>query len=518
MDVWIKKVGVHRGRPRIFLDGVQAARAGFSPGESFEVEVDGQRVTLTKKTDGSRVVSSRERNGRTAPVIDINSGEILKVFEGMESIRVIVTPRAVYLMPMASEVKRVERLERLRSKLREGQPISTGSISHGGGVLSHAIHQGLKDAGVQADLAMANEIREDLVMQAIEHNDVWDDKAMALAMPMQELMQDDWVLSKLPPVELLEMGLPCSGAGRAGIARKGLDMMESHEHVGHLVASAIAIINRVQPALVLLENVPLYASTASAQILRGTLRDMGYDIHEEILSGQDFGVIEDRVRWAMVAVTRGMEFSFEDIKPDVSIIRTVDEYLDPSIGPDDPRWRTFEYLQVKRERDQAKGSNFKPQVVTEHSTLVPTLRKGCHKGGSTDPRLAHPSDPGLSRLFTAQEHARIKGVPESLIADMSETNAHQLLGQGIVYEPFRAVGVRIGQCLQAFAAQAAQGSDAIRAALPGPARAQGVSASLQLGHEGVSQGMLDDAHLLLVYSDGAHDEDASVAAYERPRM
>lgn len=51
------------------------------------------------------------------------------------------------------------------------------------------------------------------------------------------------------------------------------------------------------------------------------------------------------------------------------------------------------------------------------------------------------------RQLYAREHARIKGVPESLIQGLSETVAHEILGQGIVYEPFRAVGRAIGETL-----------------------------------------------------------------------
>lgn len=462
MDAWVKKIATHRGSPRVFLDGVQAVRTGFAPGEEFVVEVEGQRITLLKKDDGSRVlkpsgnrvrtVSSREKNGRITPVIDINSAELLKVFEGMEAIRVVVTKGAVHFLPLASEIKRVERLDRLRKKLHEGERLLTGSVSHGGGVLTHAIHQGLMDAGIDSTLALANEIREDLLVQAIEHNGVWDDRTMALALPMQELVQDDWLMSKLPTLEVLELGVPCSGASKAGKAKKGLDMMEAHEHVGHLVAPALAIINRTQPVMVIMENVPDYFLSASAYILRHMLRDMGYDTHEAVLSGKDFGCLEDRVRHCMVACTRGMAFDFRDIQPVLRVVQKVDDIVDKSIQPDDPRWRTFDYLQTKRDRDVAKGSNFKPQFIDVSSSHIPTLRKGYNKGGSTDPRLPHPIDPELSRLLTPEEHARAKGAPVELIADMSATQAHELLGQAIVYEPFRAVGERVGECILAFSA------------------------------------------------------------------
>lgn len=254
-------------------------------------------------------------------------------------------------------------------------------------------------------------------------------------------------MQQLPKLEILEMGLPCSGASKAGKAKRGNVHMEGHPEVGHLVVSALMVINKTQPAVVLLENVPDYAHSASADILRNQFRDMGYDTHEVVLSGQDFGVLEDRKRWCMVATTRGMTFNFDMIAPPVRAVPMLGDFIDRTIGPDDERWREVSYLKEKRERDAAKGSNFKMQFVYEDSTLVPTIRKSYQKSGSTDARLMHPTNPNLSRLLTAEEHARVKGVPAELIEGLAQSNAHQLLGQGIVYEPFRAVGQRVGEAI-----------------------------------------------------------------------
>jgi DNA (cytosine-5)-methyltransferase 1 len=454
-DVWIKKIGSHRGAPRLFLDASQAVRAGFCPGERFEVRIEGHGVVLTKLANGARIVSARRRDDEVLPVIDINSRELLGAFEGMHSVRVVVAPDCVYILPLASELKKRERLGRVTSKLASGQALSMGSLAHGGGVLSHAIHQGLRDAGVDADLLFVNELREDLIEHACQVNDAWTSqgpgRTAALVVPMQEAVQDEWLMSRLPLLEILEMGLPCSGASRAGVSKRGLAKMEDHPGVGHLVYAALVFISKTQPAVVLLENVVDYRTSASAQILRQQLTDMGYDLHEAVLEGADFGALENRVRWVLVAVTHGVEFDFERLQPPARVVTRLRDVLD-EVADDDPRWSPMNHLLTKQDRDRQKGSNFKMQMMSEDATSVPTLRKGYHKGGSTDPVLRHPTRPHLMRRLSAAEHARVKGVPEHLVQALSQTQAHQLLGQGIVYEPFRAVGQRIGQRLQ----QAAQ--------------------------------------------------------------
>jgi DNA (cytosine-5)-methyltransferase 1 len=457
-DVWIKAIGEHRGAPRVYLDAAQAARAGFTPGERFTVEVDGQRVTVSKHPDGARTVSRRRRGDQDLPVIDINSGELLAAFKGMDAVRVVVSEDRIYLLPLASEIKKRERFDRLVGKLQAKEPLSIGSLSHGGGVLSHAIHEGLQRAGLEPRLEFVNEIRDDLIEYAMKANDAWSawetGRTAAIVAPMQEVAQDEWLLDQLPKLEILEAGIPCSGASRAGATKNDLAKMEDHPLVGHLVYSALVIINKVQPAVVLIENVVQYSDSASAQILRQQLRDMGYRTHEAVLEGKDFGVMENRVRWCLVATTAGVDFDFDQLRPRLHVVKRVADHVDASIGPNDERWRTFAHLKDKAGRDRAAGKGFKMQTVTLDDTSVPTLRKGYHKGGSTDPLLEHPTNPDLLRLFTVQEHARLKGVPEHLVpgnhapGSGSETMGHQLLGQGIVYEPFAELGRRLGLSLQ----------------------------------------------------------------------
>jgi DNA (cytosine-5)-methyltransferase 1 len=444
---YIKKVGEHRGAPRVWLEGSQAERAGFLPGQRYDIEVQGQTVVLQANKDGSRVVSGKVIGERNNPVIDINSKALLAIFDGMAAIRVVVKKNEIYLLPLASEIKKRERFTRLREKLENGDPLAIGSLSHGGGVLTHAIHAGLGQAGIKSRLAFANEIRGELLEHASIHNEAWAEKTQVLSTPMQELAFDDRGVASIPKVEILEMGLPCSGASRAGKSKRGLEHPEAHPHVGHLVVSALVIVSKANPAIVVLENVPEYSHSASADILRNQLRDMGYNTHERVLNGKEWGTLENRNRWCLVAVTAGIDFDFDQLQSPGAGLQLISDVLDKTVGPDDPKWRDFAYLKSKEIRDAEKGSSFGMQVLSVDGDSVPTLRKGYSKGGSTDPLLQHPNNPELLRQFTVAEHARIKGVPESLVVGLSNTVAHEVLGQGIVYPPFKGVGAHIGQAL-----------------------------------------------------------------------
>lgn len=105
-------------------------------------------------------------------------------------------------------------------------------------------------------------------------------------------------------------------------------------------------------------------------------------------------------------------------------------------------------LKAKEERDKEAGKGFAMQILTERDMKCPTITKGYAKVRSTDPKLQHPSNPGLLRQFTPAEHARLKGIPEQLVSGLSATIAHELLGQSICYEPFLAVASLIGETLK----------------------------------------------------------------------
>jgi len=440
---FIKSVGTNRGKPRVWFQGLELERAGFEPGQSYEIEVKGRTLVLTLNPDGSRVVSPKKVRSRTLPVIDLNSRELLAAFDGMASVRVVIKDGAIYVLPLASELKKVERFQRLRQRLEQRQPLRIGSSSHGGGIMSHAIHEGLRRAGIASEVKFANEIRPELLEHASAYNDAWTQDTIPLAAPMQELAFDERGLAQVPQVEIYEIGIPCSGASRAGRAKRGLGQPEDHPEVGHLVVPTLILLNKAAPAICVFECVPLYATSASASILRTQLRELGYTTHERIMSGKEWGALEDRERWCMVAVTQGIEFDFDQLMPPEPRERKLKEILE-DVPLDDPRWQKFEYLVDKQERDAAKGSNFKMQIADESVDKVGTITKGYAKIRSTDWKLRHPERAELMRLFTPVEHARLKGAPEHLLGDASVALQHEILGQSVVYDKFVDVGHHVG--------------------------------------------------------------------------
>lgn len=445
----IKKIGKNRGVPRIWLEGVQPANGGFLPGIRFNAYVDKSKCLLTLEivADGVRIVSGKDKGDKCIPIIDINSNELLSIFEGIESVRVLIQAGKIYILPVASEQRAKNRLALIKAKVLAGEPISMGALSAGIGVLDRAVHEGMKEAGIDSVLSFSNEIREDCIDQASQYNDIYTSSTVLLNGPLQEIAFDSYVMDRLPQVDGILAGLPCSGASIAGRTRLSLSMPENHPEVGHLVVSFLAVIAKCNPAFIEFENVCQYGNSASMVIMRTQLKDLGYIIHETQLDAEDWNALEHRKRMCMVAVTKGMEFSFDDIEKPLKITRRLGEIMD-HVPLDDSSWSSMQYLKDKEVRDAAANKGFSMNLVDENSTKVLTLNKTLAKRQSTGTYFIHPVDQNLQRLPTVSEHARCKDIDPVLVTGASQTFGHEVLGQSIVTGPFIATGKLIGKMLK----------------------------------------------------------------------
>jgi DNA (cytosine-5)-methyltransferase 1 len=455
MHVLLRQLGEHRGAPRLYLDTAALAKAGFTPGVGIEVHADtddAARMIVRVVASGSRKVSRKRRGRCEVPVIDINNRQDLRPFEAAGIVRIVIDVGTIYILLPATVRKALARASRLANRLALRQPLVTAGVAFGAGVASGAIHDGLQAEGVESRLLLANEICEDYLDIARRANPVVLDGSHTVAAPMQELAADDWLLRTASAVDVLEAGIPCSGASRAGAAKRRLTRMEDHPHVGHLIGATLQLIGALQPAVVIVENVESYRTSASASILRGWLRDAGYAIAEVVLDASDFGSLETRVRWFLLAFPPGLQLDLAELRPGELAAPALADVLEP-FDPDDARYRRVDYLKSKQARDATAGKHFAMQFLDPHATSVPVLRKGYHKGGSTDPRLLHPTDPDRSRLLSAVEHARIKGIDPALIAEVPESTAHQVCGQSVDVRPVRAIGRMLGRALKVFAGQ-----------------------------------------------------------------
>lgn len=434
------KVGESHGIARLWLEGTRLSKEGITPGTRYQVMYDKDHTrVLVHIGTGDRVVSKRSRNGREHPIIDINSKELAELFGGpVGRVRVLIKPTGIVVSLHHQDVAERERFERIIGKLQAGEPLNVGSLAHGGGVLDNAFHAGLKLAGVSSRLAFAVEIEGKYLDASCENNPIWDERSIAIEAPMEEVEYH-----RLPKVEALVAGLPCTGASLSGLAKNKLKRAEEHETAGPLFVAFLEAIKALNPAVVLLENVPNYQNTASYTVIQSVLTAIGYEVHDTVL--ENMGSLEERMRFCMVAVTKGLPFDFANLVPLRQAEASISEILE-SVPDDSERWKTFDYLDAKEQRDKAAGKGFRRQLLDGSEPRCGTIGRGYQKARSTEPFLKHPTN-GKQRLFTPAEHARAKTIPEQLVAGLCDTTAHEILGQSVIHTAFMAVGKLVGDAL-----------------------------------------------------------------------
>ena len=434
---------------RLYYDGRWPEGVGANVGSRFFVRFEDWGVSLHFDEEGKNTVSYKKKSGGLIPVIDICPKELTQIFQDVDRIEVRFYADRVEMRIFDDELARVERVKAFMADMAEGNTLAAASAFHGFGLLDRAIHEGFGMAGLDLQLKAAFEYDEKIIEAAAEHNPTWTAQTVGFNMRVQKVATD--ILKSLGRVTLFSAGIPCVGASKAGRASNQISMAEQHPTAGALFFTTLKMVEIMNPLVCVFENVPEYQDTASMEIIRSLLSTRGYDVHETVLNANDHGCLERRKRLCVVAVTKGIDFSFESLETLAQKPATIAEVLD-DVAADSDKWATFDYLKTKQVRDAAKGNGFKMQVFGPESEYVGTLRSGYHKGGSTDPLFPHPENPEKLRKFTAAEHAAMKGWEKDIVEKMSETLGHIVLGNGVARWPFVAVGKAIAQSLKVLAA------------------------------------------------------------------
>lgn len=431
------------GHRRLWLAGRHVEAAGFTHGIRYALDYDDSRQTLVIRRDtAGKMVHRRTRGGRWIPVIDVANRLLSRFFGGIETIRVRFYPDRIEVSFPAGERAKAERFSRLFRKLTAGTALNSVSLCHGGGILDHAIHTGFADASVDTTLTAAVEIEGDYIDASLQQNPLHQSGTRTIQADLMDVAVDPALVSHPDGIDILIAGLPCTGASQAGKAARGHEHAEDHPDAGHLFIGFLEIVAAINPAIVILENVPEYADTLGCRTIVDTLRRRSYRVETGIVHGTQHGALETRTRLCMVATTT-MSIDLTKLERQKGPT-TVGEILDET-DDEDPAWSTREALWTRAARNKARGANFQPRVVDESSREVRTLTRGYAYKRGYEPILRHPRKPDHTRLFSVAEHARLKTVPEELVRSIYPRTAHEILGQGVIYNAFRSVGRLIGK-------------------------------------------------------------------------
>jgi DNA (cytosine-5)-methyltransferase 1 len=251
-----------RGKPAIWIEGHKLVPA-FKPHERFNLIISEEKreVRFEKDLDGEKKVSIRSARGNSVdlPLIEVRDERLLDVFElGME-LRVVVTEGLVVFTVHGDDLAAVERTQRFLNRVKEGKPLRVGSIFTGGGVLDKAIHEGMKIAGVDSYLKVCVESDERYVESLMQNqSDLFRSDSIVINSLIEKVE-----FRKNFCLEIMVLGIPCTGSSQAGKSKLKIKGAEQHESAGACFFYALNMIKAAQPAIIVLENVTNYKSEMS---------------------------------------------------------------------------------------------------------------------------------------------------------------------------------------------------------------------------------------------------------------
>lgn len=485
------RVGENNGTRRIWMEGFHLRHGGIEPGVTLHIRKhEKSNVFQLHPKPGSdslgtvRVSRRTLKDGRTKPLIEIKDPTVLDALPGQMKLRIGVFKGKITIRAHVDEERIKAREKDFLETLMKGEPLKLGSLFHGGGMLDYALHSGLERVGISSYTKLAVEWDPRYIGSSYANNpQFFREDSIIINGPIQ-----DSVLPADLSLHILTGGVPCVGASKSGISKNGLTHPEEHDQAGSMFYYFLRYIEAMNPAVITLENVVEYASSASMAIIRSVLNQWGYTLRETVLNGNQLGAFENRDRLAMIATSKGLDAM--NLFPEVrSIARKADTLADivEDVTADDEVWKDYDYLKTKAVRDKKAGKGFAMQELDLTATKVGTIGRGYAKVRSTEPRVIHEQaailrqnfnivgrhlkhDPKLymgvsvedmkevmakvskldpeavkkSRLLSLVEHCRVKGAPESIITGNSVTVGHEILGQGVIIPAFEAVFVELG--------------------------------------------------------------------------
>lgn len=445
------KVSEARKKARIWTEGLRLAKEGLRPGMKLRMREHAGRLILTPVEDnasgeGIVTVSRRTRRGSVYPLLEVRGDTLLRLFGLATRVVIKIFKGKVSISRHHQDERIEERNAEFKERIEAGEELRVASLYHGGGVMDSAIHDGLAMEGVKSYCNIMSEIESAYVESSLSNNPhLFRDSSLILNAPVDQLA----FTAANVRSDILIGGVPCTGASISGRAKGKLASAEAHPSAGAQFYAFLRMIEILNPAVCILENVVQYKNTASYAVICSVLKTLGYTVQERTLNGCEFGALESRDRMVMVAVSEGLgEFDIDTIVPIAEKPSTIAEVLDPSIDDSHERWKDYAYLREKESRDKAAGKGFMRNLLTDTAEKVSTITRDYNKVRSTDPQHQHPTNPLLTRLYTVEEHAKIKTIPARIVNNLSETIAHQIMGQSVIYVAFVAVGKAIAKWMK----------------------------------------------------------------------
>lgn len=457
LDIKYQEVKVLRETRRVWLEGDELNRADFQKGDMYTTVFDfTNRILKIKRVDNTdenrakaksrtgeiKVVSGRQMKGWVKPIIDVCNADVTELLQDVLKLRAIIKKGEISVTIHHEEISRLNRETSLKDNVRSGFVTEASSFS-GIGVSTHGISEGVGIAGVESRIEYLMDRESKYLDVARINNKEKFGNAKFITGSIEEIEP-----SLIEPVNLYSFSMPCTNHSNQGKTKEKLDSAEDSSEATALFGT-INMIRAFNPAVIVSENVPNAKGSASYKMLISELERLGYNVFESILDKSHGQCLEARKRYWFIAVSKGVgEIDFNDFKVPEQMYSNVAEAME-DIPAGSERFRPLDKLEARDKKNKEAGRKFSLNLVSPEDVSVSTIVRLYHKHQVSNPHIS--LDGKNYRLFTKLEHARMKEIPEHFVDDISDTLAHEGLGQSVSYKHSLGCGILIGNAIIDFA-------------------------------------------------------------------
>ncbi|MFN6923250.1 DNA cytosine methyltransferase [Proteus mirabilis] len=236
------------------------------------------------------------------------------------------------------------------------------------------------------------------------------------------------LLAECPPIGLAHYSLGCDDHSNAKSPRDKERSLEDLSTMLDMVYPALKQIEVVNPAVVLVENVPNFKASGAGAMMGTTLRRMGYFLTEMVLNGLDFGAYQGRERYYMVA---SVFPGFVPPKPEQRAGGRLWPVIEKHLGD------CADVTALKSIQARESTSRRMPAFLTRESTSCPTILKSQDRGVKD---AVYIQDGGRIYKPSVDLVQELMSIPDSFdVSWMAKEQATETLGQSVDYRLHSAV-------------------------------------------------------------------------------
>jgi DNA (cytosine-5)-methyltransferase 1 len=262
----------------------------------------------------------------------------------------------------------------------------------------------------------------------------------------------------IPEFDVCLAGFPCQAFSLAGQRKGFVDDFKGMSR-GTLFFDVARICSRHNPKVIFCENVKgltFHDKGRTFKIIKGTLEELGYTVHDKVLNSRDFGVPQNRERIYIVAFRNDVDSSTFEFPEPTDSTRQIRDILEEN--PVSAKYYLsdvyLETLRRHRARHEAKGNGFGYEIrgwddvsgalvcggMGRERNLIIDFRQTdltpvTHIKGDINTE-------GI-RKMTPREWARLQGFPDSFKLILADTHLYRQLGNSVSVPVIRAIADQI---------------------------------------------------------------------------